>query len=150
MEPPDISGRSGALYASVFLKRFAVQGTPSRRGRRVLQYAGPPWRFAHRRGDSLATLSLPSGGVNDLLPFEQVVFERFWWDRQGESRPTQAPPGAGAGGAADRAVDWFVQTAGDALFFDGISVFPVRYLDDDLCVFEFKASGTLVVSQRVG
>lgn len=36
------------------------------------------------------------------------------------------------------------------MFFDGLSVFPVRYLDDDFCVFEFKAAGTVVASQRVG
>ncbi len=117
-----------------------------RKGRRA---CWPSLEFLHGR-DSPTALSPPSGGVLNPLPFEQVVFERFWWDRRGESRPTQAPPGAAAEGTADRAVDWFVQTAGDALFFDGISVFPVRYLDDDLCVFEFKASGTLVVSQRVG
>lgn len=46
-------------------------------------------------------------------------------------------------------VDRFVQAAGKAMFFEWLSVFPVFYLDDDLCVFEFKAAGTLVASQRV-
>lgn len=46
-------------------------------------------------------------------------------------------------------LDRFVQAAGKAMFFEGLSVFPVRYLDDDLCVFEFKAAGTVVASIRV-
>lgn len=74
----------------------------------------------------------------------QVIFERFWWDRSGEERPTGAPPGPLA-----TPVDGFVQAAGKAMFFDGLSVFPVHYLDDDFCVFEFKAAGTVVASQRI-
>lgn len=46
-------------------------------------------------------------------------------------------------------MDWFVQVAGKAMFLEGLSVFPVRYLDDDLFVFEFKAAGTVVAAQRV-
>lgn len=91
-----------------------------------------------------------------------MIFERFWWDRNGEDRPTEAPPtpagsevesslregGAASSRGAD-GVDRFVQVAGQSMFFDGLSVFPVRYLDDDLCVFEFKAAGTVVASQRI-
>lgn len=54
-----------------------------------------------------------------------------------------------AAGRQSDFVDWSVQAAGKAMFFDGLSVFPVRYLDDDLCIFEFKAAGTVVASQRV-
>lgn len=36
------------------------------------------------------------------------------------------------------------------MFFDGLSVFPVLYLDDDFCVFKFEAAGTVVASSRVG
>ena len=92
----------------------------------------------------------------------QVIFERFWWDRNGEDRPTEAPPSTaggeveaslGGGGVASSSgssfVDQFVQVAGQSMFFDGLSVFPVRYLDDDLCVFEFKVAGTVVASQRL-
>lgn len=43
-----------------------------------------------------------------------------------------------------------MQAAGKAMFFDGLSVFPIQYLDDDLCVFQFKAAGTVVAAQRVG
>lgn len=91
-----------------------------------------------------------------------MIFERFWWDRNGEERPTEAPPTAaggeveaslGGGGAVSSRgadfIDRFVQVAGQSMFFDGLSVFPVRYLDDDLCVFEFKAAGTVVASQRI-
>ena len=52
---------------------------------------------------------------------------------------------SGSGGV----VDSLVQAVGGALFFEGLSNFPVRYLDDDLCVFEFKAAGTVVASQRI-
>lgn len=57
--------------------------------------------------------------------------------------------GAGAASSSGGFVDRFVQMAGQSMFFDGLSVFPVRYLDDDLCVFEFKAAGTVVASQRI-
>ena len=79
-----------------------------------------------------------------------MIFERFWWDRAGEAQPTGSPPGATDDGAESGPVDWFVQAAGKAMFFDGLSVFPVQYLDDDLCVFQFKAAGTVVAAQRVG
>ncbi|CAN0029309.1 unnamed protein product [Scytosiphon promiscuus] len=82
----------------------------------------------------------------------KVIFERFWWDRNAEERPTETPPGAAegetdAGGVS--ALDWFVQAAGKAMFFDGLSVFPVLYLDDDFCIFKFEAAGTVVASSRV-
>lgn len=82
----------------------------------------------------------------------QVVFERFWWDRAGEAQPTGTPPGATVDGAKSGLdmVDWFVQAAGQAMFFDGLSVFPVLYLDDDLCVFQFKPAGIVVAAQRAG
>lgn len=78
------------------------------------------------------------------------MFERFWWDREGEAEPTGSPPGATGDGTDSGPVDWFVQAAGKAMFFDGLSVFPVQYLDDDLCVFKFKAAGTVVAAQRIG
>lgn len=103
--------------------------------------------------DHRAIASLSPLATCTNSPAKQVVFERFWWDRNADDRPTGAPPGATADGAAGggaTVVDWFVQAAGKAMFFDGLSVFPVRYLDDDLCVFEFKAAGTVVASLRVG
>lgn len=91
-----------------------------------------------------------------------MIFERFWWDRNGEHLPTKTPPATASttlddgeslpGRSAPRVegvVDRCVQVAGKAMFFDGLSVFPVLYLDDDLCVFQFKAAGTVVASQRV-
>lgn len=101
-------------------------------------------------------------GTQLFLYCNQVIFERFWWDRNGEDLPTKTPPAtASAVGDEDgstsgrslpwggRVVDRFVQVAGKAMFFDGLSAFPVLYLDDDLCVFQFKAAGTVVASQRV-
>lgn len=81
----------------------------------------------------------------------QVIFERFWWDRNGEETPSRAPPAEGDGsGAGGDILSWLVQAVGKALFVKDLSVFPVLYLDDDLCVFEFKAAGTVVVSERIG
>ncbi|CAM9975587.1 unnamed protein product [Choristocarpus tenellus] len=73
----------------------------------------------------------------------RVVFERFWWDIGQCEQPTVSPP-------KKDTVGNLVQTLGSLLFFEGISVFPVVYLDEDLCVFEFSATGTLVVAQRLG
>ncbi|CAM9955500.1 unnamed protein product [Discosporangium mesarthrocarpum] len=75
----------------------------------------------------------------------QVIFERFWWDIGKRERPTKAPM------LEDGWIlPWLVQNIGSLLFFEAVSVFPVAYLDEDLCVFEFAAAGTLVASQRVG
>ncbi|CAM9235484.1 unnamed protein product [Ectocarpus fasciculatus] len=101
---------------------------------------GSGWFNADGR---VVVLPASDGGTSEA-PQQTVVFERFWWDRSGEDRPTGAPPGSSA-----TPVDGFVQAAGKAMFFDGLSVFPVHYLDDDFCVFEFKAAGTVVASQRI-
>ncbi|CBJ30486.1 conserved unknown protein [Ectocarpus siliculosus] len=103
---------------------------------------GSGWFNADGR---VVVLPASEGGTNEApRQTVQVIFERFWWDRSGEDRPTGEPPGSSA-----TPVDGFVQAAGKAMFFDGLSVFPVHYLDDDFCVFEFKAAGTVVASQRI-
>lgn len=42
-----------------------------------------------------------------------------------------------------------VQTVGKAGFVDGVSVFPVSYLDDDLIVFDFELLGTRICARKI-
>eukprot|EP00903_Cladosiphon_okamuranus_P014906 g13803.t1 len=120
------------------------------------EYENPLFGSGWFNADGRVVQVVPAAGDGmaggDQQAVVKVVFERFWWDRAGEAQPTGSPPGATVDGAESwlDPVDWFVQAAGKAMFFDGLSVFPVLYLDDNLCVFQFKAAGTVVAAQRVG
>lgn len=42
-----------------------------------------------------------------------------------------------------------VQAIGTALFVDGVSRFPVYYVDDTVCIFEFSMLGTKIVAKKL-
>ncbi|KAJ1487467.1 hypothetical protein T484DRAFT_1786603 [Baffinella frigidus] len=68
----------------------------------------------------------------------RIDFENFWWDPTERATPSDAPaPDAGG----------LVQTLGTAGFLPSFSRFPVRYVSDDLCIFEFKLTGTNIVAE---
>eukprot|EP01035_Chromulina_nebulosa_P027829 gene27829-36648_t len=42
-----------------------------------------------------------------------------------------------------------IQSLGLAAFIKSASIFPVEYIDDDLCVFEFPLTGTKICAQKM-
>ena len=85
-----------------------------------------------------------NGWLNAAGSFESVdaattriSFDTFWWDI-----------GTDAATANDGVAKDVIQGVGAAGFLPSFSVFPVRYLDNDLCVFEFPPLGVKITAVR--
>jgi len=68
-----------------------------------------------------------------------INFERFWWDHDVD-QPSADTGKVGPG---------LVQTLGKAGFIPAFSRFPVGYVDERLCEFQFQASGTSILAVKV-
>lgn len=82
-----------------------------------------------------------------------IAFDKFWWDRTARLR--LEPPcindegtGAGGGGEFSSAIDTLVQSIGNTFFLPSLGVFPVSYLDDDLCIFRFPPLNVKITALR--
>lgn len=74
----------------------------------------------------------------------RVVWDRIWLDWNSEAEgPT------GAADTAKHVLPDLVQAVGARGFVEGVSRFPVLYLDEDLCVFQFQVTGTKVCARRI-
>uniref|UniRef100_A0A0G4HTV7 Plastid lipid-associated protein/fibrillin conserved domain-containing protein n=1 Tax=Chromera velia CCMP2878 TaxID=1169474 RepID=A0A0G4HTV7_9ALVE len=74
-----------------------------------------------------------------------VVFDSFRWEPL-KDRPTILRPGDGK--KMKSLVDVVVQKLGELTFFENLSLFPVRFLDDRLCLFDFEAVSLPIVAKR--
>lgn len=75
----------------------------------------------------------------------RVDFDDFWVDQGGDEanlRP-KAPTEA-----ESTWVEALIRSVGRATFFSGLSVFPVRYLDSDLTVFDFPPLRSSIAAIR--
>eukprot|EP00639_Heterosigma_akashiwo_P037454 CAMPEP_0194710276 /NCGR_PEP_ID=MMETSP0296-20130528/2883_1 /TAXON_ID=39354 /ORGANISM="Heterosigma akashiwo, Strain CCMP2393" /LENGTH=315 /DNA_ID=CAMNT_0039607895 /DNA_START=104 /DNA_END=1051 /DNA_ORIENTATION=+ len=79
----------------------------------------------------------------------KITFDNFWWDIQtSEPRSLEtflqdfrtSPPSA---------TDVLVQNIGKAGFLESFSIFPLQYLDETLCIFEFPPLGVKIVASKV-
>ena len=68
-------------------------------------------------------------------PEVRIVWDRVWWQIGGA--PDAPPTDPDAEGAA--ALRDVVQAVGKAGFIEPLSVFPVRYVDEELGIFNFQA-----------
>jgi hypothetical protein len=73
----------------------------------------------------------------------RVVWDQIWLDWNSEA---QGPSGASETDA--HVLPGLIQSVGERGFVEGVSRFPVLYLDDDLCVFEFQITGTKICARR--
>uniref|UniRef100_A0A7S3APN4 Uncharacterized protein n=2 Tax=Haptolina ericina TaxID=156174 RepID=A0A7S3APN4_9EUKA len=81
--------------------------------------------------------------ASDLAaPKVSIIWDRIWWLPGGEA---DAPPRASEG-----ILRPIVQALGRAGFIEGLSVFPVRYLQDDLCIFNFQAFTVTTIREEFG
>lgn len=77
----------------------------------------------------------------------EVIFDRFWVDVGPDSLRAdldlQGPTGPSA------AIDQIIGAMGRSAFFPQLAVFPVMYLDSDLCVFKFTPLDSLIAVHKV-
>ncbi|KAG5181998.1 hypothetical protein JKP88DRAFT_320327 [Tribonema minus] len=72
-----------------------------------------------------------------------IEFKRYWMDR-GTADPSLTPDVKR--GASQ--MDSVIQAAGEGLFIKPLSYFPIKYLDEDLCVFDFPPLNTRIAARR--
>eukprot|EP00316_Scyphosphaera_apsteinii_P016583 CAMPEP_0119343244 /NCGR_PEP_ID=MMETSP1333-20130426/106343_1 /TAXON_ID=418940 /ORGANISM="Scyphosphaera apsteinii, Strain RCC1455" /LENGTH=203 /DNA_ID=CAMNT_0007355625 /DNA_START=271 /DNA_END=879 /DNA_ORIENTATION=+ len=80
-------------------------------------------------------------GSRDEDEVSFVEWDEAWWN-PGAAVPTASP--------ADGAFASIVSALGDAGFVSAFANFPVKYLDRDVCIFEFPLSGTRIMAVREG
>ena len=73
----------------------------------------------------------------------RVVWEQIWWDWNEESEgPSKASE------TEKHVLPRLIQALGEKGFAEGVSRFPVLFLDSDLCVFQFQLIGTKICATR--
>mmetsp|Transcript_6954 Transcript_6954/g.9332 ORF Transcript_6954/g.9332 Transcript_6954/m.9332 type:complete len:253 (-) Transcript_6954:319-1077(-) len=79
----------------------------------------------------------------------KLVFDYFWWDIDTEV-PRSFPEiqNASKEKKSISVVDNLVQTVGTIGFLESFSIFPMKYLDDDICVFEFPPLGVKITAAK--
>ena len=83
-----------------------------------------------------------TGGEPPAEPWASFIkFDDFWWD---VGPDLEAAPSAADPSPAEAAV----RAVGRAGFLPALSVFPVAFLDADLCVFSFPPLGVRIVARR--
>jgi len=74
----------------------------------------------------------------------KIAWDRIWWDTRslsdGPSKETEVHL---------HVLPGLIQMLGKAAFIEGVSVFPVQYKDEDLCVFLFELFGTRIAAQKI-
>lgn len=72
-----------------------------------------------------------------------VIWEKIWWDRE---TPENGPSLASE--TDKHILPRVIQALGEKGFIREVSTFPVSYLDEDLCVFDFMLTGTRIAAIR--
>lgn len=79
----------------------------------------------------------------------EVTFERFWIDGPSTLREDIPEAERWTNSGLDLGVDSVVSTMGRTAFFPQLAVFPILYLDQDLCVFSFPLFSSKVAVQKI-
>jgi hypothetical protein len=92
----------------------------------------------------------------------EVMFEDFWVDMGGDLRlrpditrgtnttSNTSTTSSSSSSSNTTPMDSLVNTMGRAGFFPGLATFPVAFLDEDVCVFEFVPLKSTVACVKVG
>ena len=80
----------------------------------------------------------------------EVVFSEFWIDYGENSLRPDVTQAGGQGGKEKGPLDSVITQMGRMGFFPALSVYPVLYLDEDLCVFKFVPLDSTIACRRVG
>jgi len=96
------------------------------------------------------------GSVDDNIC--RVDFDKAWVRTIQQSTATNPPqndnneddgPYPSLSSVPDSLVKTMITKLGKLFFVDGVSVFPVSFLDDDLIVFDFELLGTRICARKV-
>lgn len=71
-----------------------------------------------------------------------IVWDKIWWDFE-QNGPTTSSD------TSKHVLPDLIQKVGKAAFVEGVSRFPIQYVDDDTCVFLFTALGTRICARKV-
>jgi hypothetical protein len=96
-------------------------------------------------GKGFLSVSGTYGSVDDN--YCRVDFDKFWvkvLNEGDEDEPYKTFDQAPKGPIAN-----FINSIGGAFFIDGVSTFPVSFLDDDLIVFDFELLGTRITGKKI-
>ncbi|KAG1656534.1 hypothetical protein FOA52_005560 [Chlamydomonas sp. UWO 241] len=111
-----------------------------------VQYSSPifgtGWLSAS--GTMSAVAGGGSGTAGEGGDSVRLAFDAFWVDREGALR-LELP--AGDSGAST--MDGVIGSLGRAAFFPQFAVFPVLYLDPEICVFKFPALESMIAVRKV-
>jgi hypothetical protein len=87
------------------------------------------------------------GSVNDLV--SRVRFNKVWVKPlMGENSIDDGPYDT-FDDVPDSFLKSIINSIGQLFFIDSVSVFPVSFLDDDLCVFDFELLGTRICARKM-
>uniref|UniRef100_A0A6U0ESK7 Plastid lipid-associated protein/fibrillin conserved domain-containing protein n=1 Tax=Helicotheca tamesis TaxID=374047 RepID=A0A6U0ESK7_9STRA len=90
------------------------------------------------------------GSVNDLVC--RVDFDQSWVKQLPVDEDIiveKDVPYQSITEVPDSASKQVITTIGKLFFLEQVSVFPISYLDDDLCVFDFELLGTRICARKV-
>jgi hypothetical protein len=74
----------------------------------------------------------------------RIIWDDIWWDFNSQQTGPSAVRATG-----EHVLPKLISWIGKRSFVEGVSIFPVRYLDEDLCVFEFQLFGTKICAKKV-
>lgn len=96
-------------------------------------------------GEGYLSVSGTYGSVDDTTC--RVDFNEAWVKQL--HKGTTDGPYASIDDVPESVAKTIIRRLGRAFFFDGVSVFPVSFLDDDLIVFDFELLGTRITARKI-
>ena len=96
-------------------------------------------------GEGYLSVSGTYGSVDDTTC--RVDFDEAWVKQLHEG--TADEPYASIDDVPESLAKTIIRRLGRLFFFDGVSVFPVSFLDDDLIVFDFELLGTRITARKI-
>ena len=96
-------------------------------------------------GEGYLSVSGTYGSVDDTTC--RVDFDEAWVKQLHEGSVDE--PYASIDDVPESLAKTIIRRLGRAFFFDGVSVFPVSFLDDDLIVFDFELLGTRITARKM-
>lgn len=79
----------------------------------------------------------------------EVSFDRFWVDGPSTLREDIPLSETWSNGGLNLGVDSVVSLLGKTAFFPQLAIFPILYLDQDLCVFSFPAMNSKIAVRKI-
>ena len=98
-------------------------------------------------GEGYLSVSGTYGSVDDTTC--RVDFDEAWIRQLDKDEGTIDEPYATIEDVPESLAKTIIRRLGRAFFFDGVSVFPVSFLDNDLIVFDFELLGTRITARKM-